>query len=99
VAEGKKVYASPPCRALIDLCHAQDRPQHPRCCPRWAVEKLTPYKRNPRRNEDADEKTGLSAKEIGFRVPIIVGENGVIISGHTRLLAALHWEAVTRAAS
>ena len=55
----------------------------------WSVEKITPYKGNPRKNEDAVEKVAASIKEFGFRVPIIVDKDGVIIAGHTRLLAAL----------
>lgn len=55
----------------------------------WEPSKLTPYKKNPRRNEDAVEKVAASIKEFGFRVPIVVDKDGVIITGHTRLLAAL----------
>lgn len=54
----------------------------------WPVEKITPYKNNPRRNDGAVEKVAASIKEFGFRVPIIVDKDGVIIAGHTRLLAA-----------
>jgi DNA modification methylase len=53
------------------------------------VEKIIPYKRNPRRNEDAVEKVAASIKEFGFKVPIVVDKDFVIITGHTRLLAAL----------
>lgn len=55
----------------------------------WPVDKVIPYKGNPRKNEDAVEKVAASIKEFGFRVPIIVDKDGVIIAGHTRLLAAL----------
>lgn len=52
------------------------------------VEDLTPYENNPRRNEDAVEKVAASIQEFGFKVPIIIDRDGVIIAGHTRLKAA-----------
>ena len=55
----------------------------------WAVEKVLPYKRNPRKNEDAVEKVAASIREFGFKQPIVVDKDHVIIVGHTRLLAAL----------
>jgi DNA modification methylase len=55
----------------------------------WSIERIIPYKRNPRRNEDAVEKVAASIKEFGFKVPIVVDKDSVIIAGHTRLLAAL----------
>jgi DNA modification methylase len=55
----------------------------------WSVDKVIPYKRNPRRNEDAVEKVAASIKEFGFKQPIVVDKDSVIIVGHTRLLAAL----------
>lgn len=54
-----------------------------------SVEKIFPYKKNPRRNEDAVAKVAASIKEFGFKVPIVVDKDSVIITGHTRLLAAL----------
>ncbi|MBZ5700271.1 MAG: ParB N-terminal domain-containing protein [Acidobacteriia bacterium] len=55
----------------------------------WSVSRVIPYKRNPRRNEDAVEKVARSIKEFGFKQPIVVDKDDVIIVGHTRLLAAL----------
>lgn len=52
------------------------------------VEKVIPYANNPRKNEAAVAKVAVSIKEFGFRQPIVVDENYVIIVGHTRLLAA-----------
>ena len=49
---------------------------------------LIPYENNPRKNEDAVEKVAMSIKEYGFRQPIVIDEEGVIITGHTRLKAA-----------
>lgn len=53
------------------------------------VEDVIPYARNPRQaTETAISKVAGSIHEFGFRVPIIVDGEGVIIAGHTRLLAA-----------
>jgi len=52
------------------------------------IEKVTPYENNPRRNEEAVAGVARSIEELGFRQPIVVDEDGVIIAGHTRLLAA-----------
>jgi site-specific DNA-methyltransferase (adenine-specific) len=53
-----------------------------------AIEKLTPYANNPRRNEGAVAKVAESIRAFGFRQPIVVDGEGVVIVGHTRLLAA-----------
>ena len=52
------------------------------------VDDLIPYENNPRRNEEAVEKVSNSIKEFGFKVPIIIDKENVIVTGHTRLLAA-----------
>lgn len=49
---------------------------------------LTPYENNPRVNDGAVEAVAASIKEFGFKVPIVVDSNGVIVAGHTRLKAA-----------
>jgi DNA modification methylase len=54
-----------------------------------ALDRVIPYKGNPRRNEDAVEKVAASIREFGFKQPIVVDKDSVIIVGHTRLLAAL----------
>lgn len=54
----------------------------------WSIDRVTPYEKNPRRNEDAVAKVAASLKEFGWRQPIVVDVRGVIIAGHTRLLAA-----------
>lgn len=54
----------------------------------WAVDRPVPYAKNPRRNEAAVAKVTASLREYGFRQPIVVDEAGVVIAGHTRLLAA-----------
>lgn len=52
------------------------------------INKLKPYENNPRYNEDAVEKVAESIKQYGFRNPIILDKNNVIIAGHTRLEAS-----------
>ena len=49
---------------------------------------LQEYKYNPRNNEKAIDGVAESIKEFGFKVPIIIDREGLIIAGHTRLKAA-----------
>ena len=49
---------------------------------------IRPYEKNPRQNDDAVDAVAASLKEFGFRSPIVVDGDGVIICGHTRLKAA-----------
>lgn len=53
-----------------------------------ATERVIPYARNPRKNNAAVAKVAASIKEYGFRQPIVVDKDMVVIVGHTRLLAA-----------
>ena len=53
-----------------------------------ALNKIIPYIRNPRKNENAVEKVASSIQEFGFRQPIVVDSENVIIAGHTRFEAA-----------
>lgn len=50
---------------------------------------LIPYSRNPRRNDEAVPMVMNSIKEFGFKVPIVVDRNNIIVCGHTRFKAAL----------
>ena len=52
------------------------------------VEDVIPYDKNPRKNDEAVKYVANSIKEFGFKVPIIIDKNGVIVAGHTRLKAA-----------
>jgi ParB-like chromosome segregation protein Spo0J len=54
----------------------------------WPIEKVQPYDRNPRVNDDAVDAVATSLAEFGFRQPIVVDGDGVIIVGHTRWKAA-----------
>ena len=59
------------------------------------LDELQPYENNPRKNDGAVPYVANSIKEFGFRVPIIIDENNVIIAGHTRYLAAIELELET----
>lgn len=52
------------------------------------INELKVYENNPRNNEQAVDKVAASIEEFGFKVPIIIDRDHVIIAGHTRLLAA-----------
>lgn len=52
------------------------------------VNSLINYDNNPRDNERAIKPVSDSIKQFGFKVPIIVDKNNVIVAGHTRLAAA-----------
>ncbi len=55
----------------------------------WPIDKPIPYARNARKISDAAvAKVAASIKEFGFRQPIVVDAEGVVVAGHTRLLAA-----------
>lgn len=53
------------------------------------INEIIPYENNPRRNEKAVDAVANSIKEFGFKNPIIIDKDKVIISGHTRRLAAI----------
>ena len=50
---------------------------------------IHPYEKNPRLNDDAVDAVAASIREFGFRQPIVVDTDNVIICGHTRYKAAL----------
>lgn len=52
------------------------------------IGKIVPYENNPRRNEEAVEYVRRSIEEFGFKNPILLDKNNVIVAGHTRLEAA-----------
>lgn len=52
------------------------------------INDLIPYENNPRINDNAVDAVANSIKEFGFKVPIVVDKNNVIVAGHTRLKAA-----------
>jgi DNA modification methylase len=55
----------------------------------WPVDQLVPYARNSKKHSDAQvEQIAASIIEFGFTVPVLAGEDGTIIAGHGRVLAA-----------
>ena len=52
------------------------------------LEELRAYENNPRHNENAVDAVAESIKEFGFKVPIVIDVDGVIVAGHTRVKAA-----------
>ena len=52
------------------------------------VSELKEYKNNPRHNDGAVSAVAESIKQFGFKVPIVVDRDNVIVAGHTRLKAA-----------
>jgi len=52
------------------------------------IDAVRPYEHNPRVNDDAVDAVATSLREFGFRQPIVVDADGVIIAGHTRWKAA-----------
>lgn len=53
-----------------------------------STKELIPYSNNPRNNESAVDAVAASIEEFGFKVPIIIDKDNVIVAGHTRLKAA-----------
>jgi site-specific DNA-methyltransferase (adenine-specific) len=52
------------------------------------VDEVRPYEKNPRKNANAVKYVKESIRQFGFKVPIVIDSNRVIVCGHTRLLAA-----------
>ena len=52
------------------------------------IQAIRPYEKNPRLNDQAVEAVAKSLREFGFRQPIVVDADGVIVCGHTRWKAA-----------
>ena len=52
------------------------------------IDEIRPYDNNPRFNDDAVDYVAESLKAYGWRQPIVVDKNGVIVVGHTRYRAA-----------
>ena len=53
------------------------------------INSIKPYENNPRKlSEKAIEKVAMSLKEYGFRQPIVVDKDRIIVAGHTRFRAS-----------
>jgi site-specific DNA-methyltransferase (adenine-specific) len=56
-----------------------------------ALDKLTPYARNSRtHSKDQVKQIAASIREFGFTNPVLIDDEGTIIAGHGRVLAAQH---------
>lgn len=49
---------------------------------------IHPYEKNPRKNDSAVKYVAESIKQFGFKVPIVIDSEGIIVAGHTRYKAA-----------
>ena len=67
----------------MNPAHPADKVEH------WHIDKLIPYAKNSR-THSADQIAQLAAsiKEWGFTTAVLVDENGGIIAGHARVMAA-----------
>lgn len=52
------------------------------------INKIRPYKKNPRKNEEAIPYVMESIKQFGFKNPVILDKDNVIVAGHTRIESA-----------
>lgn len=53
------------------------------------INSIIPYEHNPRNNEKAVAYVADSIRNFGFKVPIVIDKDNVIVTGHTRYKAAL----------
>ena len=53
-----------------------------------SIAEVKPYEKNPRKNDQSVDKVANSIREFGFKVPIVVDKNNIIVCGHTRYKAA-----------
>lgn len=52
------------------------------------IDNIKEYENNPRHNDEAIQLVANSIKEFGFKVPVVLDKDNVIIAGHTRVKAA-----------
>lgn len=52
------------------------------------INHIKAYDKNPRNNANSIDRVADSIAEFGFRQPIVVDEDMIILAGHTRLLAS-----------
>ena len=53
-----------------------------------SLDEIKPYENNPRNNDEAVDKVAESIRQFGFKQPIVIDKDGVIVAGHTRYKAA-----------
>jgi len=54
----------------------------------WPLDRLIPYSRNPRKNDDAVDRMCGAIQTFGFKIPVVVRSDGTVVDGHLRLKAA-----------
>ena len=82
---------SPPSRgrARARVGDGNQRPWPADKVERWPLTKLIPYARNARTHSDEQvAQIAASIREFGFTIPVLVDEQGTLIAGHGRVLAA-----------
>ena len=52
------------------------------------IDQLIPYENNPRNNDGAVEAVAASIKNFGFKIPVVIDKDGVVVCGHTRIKSA-----------
>lgn len=52
------------------------------------LSELIPYENNPRKNDEAVDAVAASISEFGWKVPVVIDTDNVVVAGHTRLKAA-----------
>lgn len=52
------------------------------------IDDLIPYENNPRNNQNAVDAVAKSIKKYGFKNPVVIDKDNVIVCGHTRYLAS-----------
>lgn len=52
------------------------------------LSEIKPYEKNPRKNDEAVEYVKNSIQQFGFKNPIVIDKDGVIVCGHTRYKAS-----------
>lgn len=48
------------------------------------LNEIKPYENNPRLNKEAVKFVKNSIRKFGFKVPIVIDKDNVIVAGHTR---------------
>jgi hypothetical protein len=88
----KSANTSPPstrARARARVEAGNQRPWPADKVERWAIDRLIPYAKNARTHTDAQVAAiAASIREWGWTTPALVGEDGGLIAGHARVLAA-----------
>lgn len=78
-AAGSSVEAPPP----VQKIWTADTIEH------WPIERLVPYARNARvHSPEQVDQLARSIQEFGFTIPVLVDEEGELIAGHGRVMAA-----------